>query len=400
MFDFDTVIDRKNTNCLKYDFAVERGKPADVLPFWVADMDFKVAPCITEALMKQAAHGIYGYSEVKAPYFEALRAWFHDYFSWDVKPEWLIKTPGVVPAINLAIKALTKPDDAVLIQPPVYYPFQASIVNNGRRLVKSPLIRRGGKYMMNDWEDIDRQIVVNDVKLAILCSPHNPVGRVWTREELTQYSQICRRHGVRLIVDEIHCDFTFPGHPHTAFGTLPEADVMNAIICTAPSKTFNIAGLQNSNIWIPNPEIRAAFQKELDSFGYDQLNVMGLVAAEAAYSGGREWLEEAKEYIRKNLNYVRNFLAANLPKLKLIEPEGTYLLWLDCRYYGLSDQALEDKILNDAHLWLDMGHIFGPEGSGYIRFNIACPRATLERGLNQLYEAFKDVEPEKYTHLS
>lgn len=400
MFDFDTVVDRKNTNCLKYDFAVERGKPADVLPFWVADMDFKVAPCITEALTKQAAHGIYGYSEVKAPYFEALRAWFHDYFDWDVKPEWLIKTPGVVPAINLAIKALTKKDDAVLIQPPVYYPFQASIENNGRRLIKSPLIRRGGKYMMNDWEDIDRQIVVNDVKLAILCSPHNPVGRVWTREELTQYSQICRRHGVRLIVDEIHCDFTYPGHPHTAFGTLPEADVMNAIICTAPSKTFNIAGLQNSNIWIPNPEIRAAFQKELDSFGYDQLNVMGLVAAEAAYSGGREWLEEAKEYIRKNLNYVRNFLAANLPKIKLIEPEGTYLLWLDCRYYGLSDQALEEKILKDAHLWVDMGYIFGPEGSGYIRFNIACPRATLEKGLTQLYEAFKDFEPQKYTHLS
>lgn len=399
MFDFDTVIDRKNTFSLKYDFAKERGKPEDVLPFWVADMDFKVAPCITEALIKQANHGIFGYSEVKEPYFNALANWFQTYFNWTVKPEWLVKTPGVVPAISLAIKALTQKDDAILIQPPVYYPFMTAIENNGRRIVKSPLIRRGGKYMMNDLDDIERKIVENEVKLAILCSPHNPVGRVWTRDELKQYSEICRRRGVRLIVDEIHCDFTYPDHPHTAFGTLGEEDAMNAVICTAPSKTFNIAGLQNSNIWIPNPEIRKAFIHQLDAIGYDQLNVMGLVAAQAAYTGGREWLDAVKEYIRKNLNYVRSFLKANLPKIKLVEPEGTYLLWLDCRYYGLTDKELENKVLNEAHLWVDMGYVFGPEGSGYLRFNIACPRATLEKGMNQLYETFKSQEPARHPHF-
>lgn len=399
MFDFDTVIDRRNTFCLKYDFAKERGKPEDVLPFWVADMDFRVAPCIIEALQKQAAHGIFGYSEAKDDYFNAIYNWFHTYFHWDVKREWLIKTPGVVPAICLAIRALTEKDDAIMIQTPVYYPFMASIENNGRRIVRSPLIRRGGKYMMNDLDDIERKIVENEVKLAILCSPHNPVGRVWTREELLQYSEICRRHNVRLIVDEIHCDFTYPGYTHTAFGTLGEADAMNAVICTAPSKTFNIAGLQNSNIWIPNPKIRKAFQRELDAIGYDQLNVMGLVACQAAYTGGREWLDEVKAYIKGNLDFVRSFLEEKLPKIKLVEPEGTYLLWIDCRYYGLSDQELESKILNDAHLWTDMGYIFGPEGSGYFRLNIACPRATLTQGLNQLYEAFKDQKPASHPHF-
>lgn len=399
MFDFDRIIDRKNTFSLKYDFARERGNPEQVLPFWVADMDFQVAPCVTEALEKQVRHGIFGYSEIKDDYFKALYRWFHTRFDWDVKKEWLIKTPGVVPAINLAIKALTRKGDAILIQPPVYYPFMTSIQNNGRRIVKSPLIRRSGKYMMNDLDDIERKIAENEVKLAILCSPHNPVGRVWTQEELAQYSRICRRHQVRLIVDEIHCDFTFPGHRQTAFGTLSEEDAMNAVICTAPSKTFNIAGLQISNIWIPNPRIRRAFQKELDTFGYDQLNVMGLVAAQAAYTGGQDWLEAVKTYIRENLDYTRRFLETHLPKIKLVEPEGTYLLWLDCRYYGVSDQELEAILLNDAHLWMDMGYLFGPEGSGYFRMNIACPRATLAQGLKQLCEAFKDREPTITPHL-
>lgn len=393
MFDFDTFIERRNTCSVKYDFAAEWGTPEGALPFWIADMDFKTAPCVTEAIQKQAAHGIFGYSEVKRPYFDALHRWYSQYFGWEVKEEWLVKTPGVVPAIALAIRALTQPDDAVLIQPPVYYPFASIIETNGRRLVKSPLIRRGGKYMMNDLDDIERKIVENNVRLAILCSPHNPVGRVWTRDELSQYSRICRQHQVRLIVDEIHCDFTYPGYRHTAFGTLGEEDAMNAVICTAPSKTFNLAGLQTSNIWIPNPDIRQAFLHELDAIGYNHLNIMGLVATQAAYENGRAWLDEAREYIRQNLICVRRFLQEKLPRIKLVEPEGTYLLWLDCRYYGLSDHELENKILNEAHLWVDMGYIFGPEGSGYFRFNIACPRDMLEKGLNQLYEAFKSQEP-------
>lgn len=388
MFDLDTVIDRKNTLCLKYDFAAERGKPADVLPFWVADMDFKVAPCITDALEKQVRHGIFGYSEAKKPYFDALRRWFSAYFQWDVQEDWLIKTPGVVPAINVAIQAFTQPGDAVLIQSPVYYPFAASIRNNGRRVADFPLVRRNGRYVMGDFNEMERIIEEEGVKLALFCSPQNPTGRVWTKEEISRFSRVCRRHHVIVVADEIHCDFTYPGYAHTAFGTIGEEDAQNAVICTAPSKTFNIAGLQNSNIWIPNPRLREAFRQGLDRFGYDQLNVMGLVAAQAAYEGGREWLDEVKRYIRQNLNYLRQFLADNLPHIHVVEPEGTYLVFLDCRDYGLTDAELESVLLDKAHLWVDMGYIFGAGGSGHFRLNLACPRETLAQGLEQLRQAF------------
>lgn len=393
MFDFDTVIDRKHTMSLKYDFADAKGRPRDAIPFWIADMDFKTAPCVTDALRRRLDHGIMGYSDMTDDYFRAVHQWFLTHFGWDVKKEWLIKTPGIVPALNMAVRALTKPDDAILIQPPVYHWFEAVIRNNGRRLVKSPLIRRGKKYSMNDLDDIERKIVENNVSLSILCSPQNPTGRVWTREELAQYSAICRRHNVHIIVDEIHCDFTYPGYAHTAFGTLGEEDAMNAVICTAPTKTFNIAGLQDSNIWIPNPALREAFLKEFTACGYTHPNLMGLIAGEAAYSGGQAWLDELKAYLLGNLDYVRSFLSAKFPHIKLVEPEGTYLLWLDFRYYGLTAAALEKKLLEDAHLWADMGTGFGSEGNGYVRLNIACPRATLAKGMEGLYEAFRAQKP-------
>lgn len=387
--DLDTLIDRKGTGCLKYDFAVARGKPADVLPFWVADMDFPVAKPITDALEKRIAHPIFGYSESGASYFEALANWQKTHFHWDIQPEWLIKTPGVVPAIHIAVKALTKPGDGVLLHQPVYYPFLNAILKNGRTLVNSGLVLKNGHYEI-DFEDMEKKIIKNHVKLALLCTPHNPAGRVWTRNELETYASICLKHGVKIIADEIHEDFTYPGYTHTAFGTISEEAAQNAIICTAPSKTFNIAGLQNSNIFIPNPTIRKAFQDELDAFGYDQLNVMGLVACEAAYRYGEDWLSTVKAYIKENLDFARDFFQKEMPKMKLIEPEGTYLIWVDASAYGLSNESLEHKILYDCHLWLDMGYIFGKEGEGFLRFNLACPRATLKQGLEQLKEGFRD----------
>jgi len=386
--DLDTIIDRRGTGCLKYDFAVQRGKPADVLPFWVADMDFRVAEPITRALHARVDHGIFGYSEAGSSYFKALADWQKTYFHWTIHPEWLIKTPGVVPAINIAVKALTKPGDGVLLHQPVYYPFLSAIEKNGRRLVNSGLVLKEGHYEI-DFDDMERKIEEGGVKLALLCTPHNPVGRVWTKEELTRYAEICLRHDVKIVADEIHQDFTYPGHTHTTFATISREAADNAIICTAPSKTFNIAGLQNSNIFIPNPEIRRAFQEELDAFGYDQLNVMGLVASEAAYREGRPWLEAVKSYLKGNLDFTRSFFKKEMPEMKLIEPEGTYLIWVDASAYGLSNEELAHKILYDCHLWLDMGYIFGKEGEGFLRFNLACPRETLEKGLRQLKEGFE-----------
>ena len=381
-FDFDTVIDRKNTSCLKYDFAGEYGVPEDTLPFWIADMDFKVADCITDALRDRVEHGIYGYSDTGVSYFRALAGWEKKHFNWDIRPEWLIKTPGVVPAINIAVKALTKENDAVLINQPVYHPFHAAITQNNRKLINSPLILKDGHYEI-DFADLEEKIKTHKVKAAVLCSPHNPVGRVWSKEELRTYAEICRKYNIAVICDEIHADFVFKGHKHIPFASVSKDAADRSVTCTAPSKTFNIAGLQTSNILIPNESIRNKFKAVLDSFGYERPNVMGIIAAEAAYRGGEEWLAAVWEYFENNL-------AGRLPKMKLIEPEGTYLLWIDCNAYDITDKELENKLLYDAKLWLDIGSMFGPEGNKFFRFNIACPKSILEKGLGQLAEAFKE----------
>lgn len=387
-YNFDEVIDRKGTDCLKYDFAVQRGQPEGVLPFWIADMDFRVAQPILDELHKRIDHGIFGYSDTGEAYFQALKNWQKKYFDWDIESDWLVKTPGVVPAINVAVRALTEVGDGVLVNRPVYYPFLAAIQNNGRKLVNSPLVLKDGHYEI-DFDDLEQKIIDKNVKVAILCSPHNPVGRVWTKEELTKYAKICEKYGVIIIADEIHQDFSYEGHPHTTFATISPYAKDSCIICTAPSKTFNIAGLQCSNIFIPDRAIRELFRKELECFGYDQINLMAIAACQAAYEGGETWLTEVKAYIKGNKDFTRAYLAKHLPEMKLIEPEGTYLLWLDASFYTLDDKELERKIVHDGNLWVDMGTMFGPEGSGFFRFNIACPRATLELGLAQLVKAFK-----------
>ncbi len=394
MYDFDSVIDRRNTGSEKYDDAVTRTGTDDVISFGIADMEFRVAPAITKAFEARIAHGIYGYTAPGESYYEAMHNWYLNRFGWDTKKEWLVMTPGVMPAINIAIRALTKPDDAVLIQTPVYPRFAESILNNGRRLISCPLTHRRSKYVMNDFDDIKRLLSEKNVKLAILCSPHNPVGRVWSREELAEFSRVCRFHGVRVIVDEIHGDFTYPDVPYTPFGTLGEEAANNAVICTSPSKTFNLAGLQLADIWIPNPDIRDAFLREMKGIGLAAPNLMGLIAAEAAYTDGAAWLDEAKNYIRGNLTYLRAFLKSNIPRMKLVEPEGTYLAWLDCRGYAISDTELERVVTKDARLSLEPGYEYGAEGSGFLRMNLACPRATLEKGLERLADAFAKVEAE------
>lgn len=387
-FDFDKVVDRKNTNCLKYDFMNEFHKPEDVLSLWVADMDFESPKEVRDALIRAAEHGIYGYTDTKEDYYEAVADWFDEGFGWRPEKQWMVKVPGVVFAVATAIRGLTEPGDAVLIQTPVYYPFAASIERNGRKVVRNSLCNKDGKYVI-DFDDFENKIQENKVKLFILCSPHNPVGRVWDREELMRMGKICQSHGVIVVSDEIHCDFTYAGHDHHIYASFGENFADHSVICTAPSKTFNLAGLQISNIFISNPEIRKSFVKALGRTGYSSPNMMGICAAQAAYRFGRPWLEALKAYLSENLDVVRCFVRKELPGIHLVEPEGTYLVWLDCRDLGYSDRELNEKVLNQAKLWLDGGSMFGKEGEGFQRLNIACPRSVLKEALMRLKKIYE-----------
>ena len=390
MYDFDKIIDRHGTNCLKFDFAKERGKNGDELSLWVADMDFEVAKPITDALQAQVNHGIYGYTEVKSDYFEIVKNWFKDNFDWEIKKGSLVKTPGVVYAIAMAVKAFTKEGEAVIIQQPVYYPFSEMIIANNRKLVNSPLVLKDGRYEI-DFEDFEKKIVENNVKLFILCSPHNPVGRVWSVEELKRIGDICIKHDVVIFSDEIHADFVYEPNKHHVFASLGESYAANSVIATAPSKSFNIAGLQVSNIFIENKKLRDAFRNEIVKSGYSQLNTMGLAAARAAYESGKEWLDEVRAYIKDNLIFFRDYLKENIGELSLIEPEGTYLVWVDFRKLGLSEKQREDLIVNKAKLWIDSGAMFGVDGEGFERFNIACTREYLKMALDSLAKAIKGL---------
>lgn len=385
-FDFDKVIDRTNTHSLKFDFAEQRGYPFDVLPLWVADMDFPTTPPVIDALVEAAQFGIFGYSEVDETYNDEVVRWFECHFQWDPSPLWLVKTPGVVYALAMAVQAFTEPGESVLIQPPVYYPFFGVVKDNGRKLVENQLVYHDGTYSI-DFDDFEQKIVDNDVKLFCLCSPHNPVGRVWRLEELKELGRICKRHGVLVVSDEIHCDFIWPGSEHHVFCEAVPEMTDSSIICTAPSKTFNLAGLQASHIFIPNQKLRHKFKNAIKRSGYSQLNTMGLVAAKAAYEKGEPWLDACKDYLYANLRYVDDYLKEHLPELEMVRPEGTYFAWIDCSKLGLSSEELDELIVHKAKLWLDAGHIFGTSADQFQRIVVACPRARLTEALDRLRDA-------------
>ena len=382
-YDFNTITDRRHTNAVKYDLAVARGKPADVLSLWVADMDFPTAPEVLDALHERVSHGIFGYSTPDDRFYEAVIKWQKTEHSFDVERRWIVTTPGVVFGIVSAIRAFTEEGDAVLIQTPVYYPFKNMILANKRKLVTSSLFEKDGKWQI-DFDDFEKKIIENKVKLFVLCSPHNPVGRVWTREELERISQICLKHNVLVFSDEIHNDFVFEPHKHTVYSTLSKEAAENSIVATSASKTFNLAGLQFSVMFIQNPQIRAKFSDARNATGYDEPNLMGLAATQAAYEHGKEWLTALKKHLASNRDFVRTFVKEKLPKARLIEPEGTYLLWLDFSAYGYSDSELDDLIVNRAKVWLDRGTMFGSEGDNYQRINIATPRALLQEALERI----------------
>ena len=386
-YDFDTVTDRKNTNAIKYDLAKKRGKPEDAVSLWVADMDFPTAPCIQKAVAEKAAHGIWGYSRPDNRYYDALKKWYKERHNFEVQNEWVVNTPGVCFALAAAIKAFTKEGESVLIQKPVYYPFFNIINSLQRKVVNSSLILKNNHYEI-DFDDFERKIVQENVKMFILCSPHNPGGRVWTKQELQKISEICLAHNVLVVSDEIHSDITFGSNVHTVYGSLSEQALKNSIICTAPSKSFNLAGLQFSNIFIADEKLRKAFSKELDKTGYDEPSVFGIVAATAAYSEGADWFDSVKSYIWENILFAKKYIEENAPQIKVLVPEGTYLLWLDFSKTGLSDSEINDRVLNKAKVWLDRGSMFGKEGEKFQRINCATPRIILEDALKRICSQF------------
>ena len=384
-YDFDTIVDRYNTGSVKYDTAERSGMPADVMPMWVADMDFRAPDEIVSRMRQLCDFGVYGYTMVTDSYFDAVRNWFSSRFDWEVERKWLVTTPGVVFALSAAVKAFTEPGEGVLIQRPVYYPFTEVVENNGRVVVNNSLRYDKGSYAI-DYEDLEAKLARDDVKLMLICSPHNPVGRVWTRDELSKVCRLCLKYNVKMVSDEIHADFVFANREHVPLASLSEQVRENCVVCTAPSKSFNLAGLQISNIFIPNRDMRHAFRRELEKTGLFGVNMVGLCACQAAYESGGEWLDQLKEYLEGNIQFLKSFVNEHMPRIKVVDTEGTYLVWMDLQELNLVDQ--KEFIVNKARLWLDTGSMFGDEGRGFERINVACPRTVLEEALNRLKRAY------------
>ena len=388
-FDFDSFIDRENTESLKWDARERRGYPETVLPMWVADMDHRTAPAVVQALHDRVAHGIFGYTSPDASYFETVAAWQSRRFGWEVDPMSIVAAGGVIPALAYAVRAFTEPGDGVVIEEPVYYPFRSILENNGRTAVNAPLVRnRKGRYV-RDLAVLEATFVASGARTMILCNPHNPVGRVWTREELLGLADLAAKLDALILSDEIHADLTYPGIRTTPFSSLPEMS-NRTVTFTSPSKSFNLAGLQLANIVIPDRKRRQDFIRESNAAGYSQPNALGLAACRAAYEEGEEWLDAFREHMAENLEFLATALEG-IDGIKLIKPEGTYLPWLDCRKLihnlGIEAGELDEFMVNEADLWLDDGAIFGDEGLGYTRINIACPRSTLKEAVDRLRRA-------------
>lgn len=376
-YDFDKTIDRRATNSYKWDSA-----PEGVLPMWVADMDFRTAPAIIDALQKRVAHGIFGYTRVPDAYYDAVTSWFSRRHGWDIDREWIIYTSGVVPAVSAVIKALTVPGDKVIVQTPVYNCFFSSIRNNGCEIVSNPLRRTADTYEM-DFDALERCAADPRAKVMLLCNPHNPAGRVWTPDELTRLGNICLRNGVTVVADEIHCELVYQGFKYTPFASLSDAFLHRSVTCVSPSKAFNIAGLQIANIVAFDNDLRSRIDKAININEVCDVNPFGVAATIAAYNEGEEWLNQLVDYLHGNYEAMAEFCRCELPEFPITRLEGTYLVWMDCSSLGIPSDALEHALLEDARLWLNAGTMYGAEGEGYMRWNIACPRSVMLDGLNR-----------------
>ncbi len=378
-YDFDTIIPRRGTNSYKWDTPEEEG----VLPMWVADMDFRTAPAIVDALSRRVEHGIFGYTKVPDAYYDAVVRWFGSRHHWQIDPRWMIYTSGVVPALSAIIKALTEPGDKVIVQTPAYNCFFSSIRNDGCELSANNLVYRGGRYTI-DFDDLEAKAADQRAKLLLLCNPHNPVGRVWTQEELLRIGEICLRHGVMVVADEIHCELTYEGHDYTPFASLSDEFLQHSVTCISPSKAFNLAGLQIANIVAADDAVRRRIDRAININEVCDVNPFGVIATIAAYGEGGAWLDALRKYLWENYEYLRRFFAERLPQYPVLPLEGTYLVWIDCRASGLDSDAVTERLQEQQRLMVNPGTMYGPGGEGFIRLNIACPRTLLADGLERM----------------
>lgn len=385
VYNFDEIIDRNGTNCLKVDALQERYGSSDLIPLWVADMDFKAPPAVIDAIIKRAQHGIFGYTRPSQEYHDSIRNWLDKHHDWQIKQEWTSFIPGIVKGIGFVISCFTDRNDKIIIQPPVYHPFRIIPTLQHREVIDNELILKENRYYM-DLEGLKKKIALG-AKFLILCNPHNPGGRVWTKQELIDLAEICYDNNVLVISDEIHADLAHKGHKHIPFATVSDKAAMNSITFMAPSKTFNIAGIVSSFSVIPNQKIRDKFHAYLESFELEEGYIFAYTATQAAYQHGEEWLVQAKEYIWGNIQFVDNYLKENIPQIKAMIPDASYLIWLDCRDLNLSQPQLEDLFVNKAKLALNTGTMFGKGGEGFMRLNVGSPRSILAKALAQLKDA-------------
>lgn len=389
-YDFDQPTDRRGTNSVKWDEAAD----PEVLPMWVADMDFQAAPCILDALRKRVEHGVFGYTLVPESYYDAITDWFGRRHNWAIERNWILYTSGVVPAISCALKALTLPGENVLVQTPVYNCFFSCIRNNGCGIVENELRRKSDTYVI-DFEDFESKCADEKTTVFLLCNPHNPAGRVWTKEELERMNDICRRHGVRIISDEIHCELIMPGHHFTPLAAVSEACRDNSVTLNSPTKGFNIAGLQIANIICSDPSLRRRIDRAININEVCDVNPFGVVALQAAYNEGEEWLDQLNDYIWGNYQELRAFCTEYLPQVEVIRLEGTYLAWIDITALELTADEAAERLLSDGKVWLNSGTMYGKQaGCCYLRINLACPRATLREGLNRMGRTLQAYLPD------
>lgn len=383
-YDFDEVIERRGSNSYKWDTPAADG----VLPLWVADMDFRTAPPVVDALRRRVEHGIYGYTKVPAAYYDAVTGWFARRHGWNFRAEWIIYTSGVVPALSAVIKALAEPGDRIVVQTPAYNCFYSSIRNNGCELSASPLVYANGCYTI-DFDDLERRLADPKARLFLLCNPHNPVGRVWTPDELRRMGELCMQYGVFVVADEIHCELTYEGHDYTPFASLSDTFAQHSVTCISPSKAFNIAGLQIANIVVPDDAVRRRVDRAININEVCDVNPFGVVATIAAYNEGAGWLDELRRYLRGNYEYLRDYFVRHLPDYPVLPLEGTYLAWVDCRASGIASGALAARLLEKHRLMLSPGEMYGPGGEYFLRVNLACPRARLAEALERLAAGLK-----------